>query len=205
MYLQSLSGQTTLVQHGAGRGTGRGAGRAVLQVGEPRTPTLGRGTWSAARVWSRTPGQEPETCHAQQDAASKRVAIATAGFAVIAWGTFRSLHPPASFPPPQHKPCSNCQSLGASWVHRGFIADLEMPSVKLLALLLCPAMTITVWFNQLWRTPRETQAKEPLIPVLCVPPRCVQAATKCLLSITATLPRFLQRGHQHCGALVQQA
>ena len=76
---------------------------------------------------------------------------------------------------------------------------------RLLAQLFRLAVTVAVGMNELWRTPRDTQAKEPPFPVLCVSPHCVQAATMGLLSETASPTRLSQRGRRHFGVCVQQA
>lgn len=87
------------------------AGSGALQTcsGKRRSLEL-----ECGRVPSRALGQGPETRHVEQGAMAKRVAIATTGFAVIGLVTFLGRLPPAVFPPLQHNPCSNSQSLGAS-------------------------------------------------------------------------------------------
>lgn len=139
-----------------------------------------------------------------QEAVSKRAMVATPGFAAKGIVTFLSLPHLLSFHLYIITPVY--QSLGASWVHRGFTASLEMslltgPSVSLLAQLFHLAVTITVWMRELWRTSGDTQTLERQFPVLCVPPHRAEAAMMCLLSETSSLTKFFQRGNWNCRVL----
>lgn len=125
-------------------------------------PCSGKWRWlERSRGLVPRPRSRPEMCHTEWDAVSKKVTIATTGFAVIGLVTFLSLLPPAIFPPawPLVKP-SKPRSLLSSqrlqpWSRNVVLIDrsfCELSCRRLLAQLLRPAVTIPVWMNELWRT-----------------------------------------------------